>query len=169
MLQIHSVSSCPLVQSPDSGLWIPDMSRQETIFYGRRKFIQLVGLGTIGFIGTAAFDSAFPEKAEAQWQTLIPLALAALQIGDLVVKYYEKLNLTFVLTNPTPEPKKGNAGVEVVSITNEPYYSGTKFVAHVPPQTKTTIRLRAPSGSQGKNMVTCYTAVNKKSKTYQVV
>lgn len=116
-MYIKSVSSCPLVKSTTSGLWIPDEAKRTTLSLSRRKFIKFVGTGVISCAAFSAIDSLFPQSAEAQWRRLlIPTILTGIELTKLLINSQDELGMFLSLSNKQEKTQEGNVGIRIVSI-----------------------------------------------------
>ncbi len=171
MPHVKLISSCPLVQSPSSGLWVPDEARRKVYTLNRRKFIKLIGVGTIGFAGVIALDSLRPEPAEAQWYNLIPVFLAGMGIIDRVIEWGSSLGMRLALQNRSNQYQEGNVGVRLISYRDRPIYSDGRYVdPAVPPLTEREYLFGGfPCGPRGANTAYAASDLNQLSQGYQVV
>ena len=176
MPRIQKVSSCPLVQCQETGLWLPDQERKISYIslgINRRKFVQLAGIGAIGLTGSLALNAYAPKKAEAGIWGLVPVFIKGIQIiggvlqgVDTAIRIADRFDLFATFENREEEEKEGNVGVTVESPTGVAYQEAER-VDPIPPRTQDTYRIQGVlPGPIGRNFVIVQTAYNDRDRGF---
>ncbi len=183
-MKVKLISSQPLIETSKSQI-ITSGSKNSKIFgFNRRQFIKLTCAATIGFTIPTAKNIFYPDKADAQWQwvNLIPIFLAAMEIGEKIVQYGRQFSTRIHAVNNNHLPQQGNIGTGVVRLIasqpiypnqpiyqNRPVYQSSYFIDTIPPYTRNIYQIDYPSGPYGQNLAIAASQVNRMQSQFRVI